>query len=218
MFLLPFHIGIQQAHITFPSPPEHVVFTIKCDGGIQCGFYLCSTMGQYLKIRIGRGAIHVTSVTEEVGCTPKKLDTTRLLFLFRVVDDCCQSFFVFQHIIRVIHQVYIMKTVVWNIHFTDKFKSSIHLIFCTCDRVITLIPGESVGWPAKWIGSVTIEGMPIGTGKFKILFHRFTCNDLFWVVITKSKWIFTFLSFKFDLYDPFKKLFLSFNNIHFIWF
>jgi general secretion pathway protein F len=65
------HIGIQKAHITFPSPPKNIVFTVKGDSGIQSQFYLPSRTSQNLKIRICCSTIHIPWVGETIGRSPK---------------------------------------------------------------------------------------------------------------------------------------------------
>src|SRR5215217_5917105 len=52
VFFLALHIGIEQAHITLTATPEYIVLAVECNRRIQRCFYLGTTMGQNLKIRI----------------------------------------------------------------------------------------------------------------------------------------------------------------------
>ncbi|MNI32597.1 hypothetical protein D3C81_994090 [compost metagenome] len=109
-----------------------------------------------------------------------------------------------------------MEAIIGYIYFTDKFECCIHFIFCPSDYIVAFIPWKLMCRSAKWIRSVTIERMPIRTGKLKILFHRLATNNLFWIIITESQWICTVLSFELNLANAFEKFFFPFDNIHLI--
>src|SRR4051794_14735802 len=65
-----FHICVQQTHITLTPTPEYVVLATKRNCCIQCIFYLCTSIGNRGKIRVGGSSIHITRVTEYIGSTP----------------------------------------------------------------------------------------------------------------------------------------------------
>jgi hypothetical protein len=57
----------------------------------------------------------------------------------------------------------------------------------------------------KGITPGSAEGMPIGYRKFKVLLHGFPGNHTVGVIVTKSKGVVTFFSFKLNLSDGWKK-------------
>jgi hypothetical protein len=58
----PFHVGIEQAHITFTATPENVIFAPQCDGRVNGILNLGSGIGKYMNVGIGGSAVHITGV------------------------------------------------------------------------------------------------------------------------------------------------------------
>src|SRR5665213_201421 len=65
MFLLSFHVGIQQGHVALTASPKNIIFAAQFDSRIQRSFYLRSGMRQYLEIRIGGSTIHISSMRKK---------------------------------------------------------------------------------------------------------------------------------------------------------
>src|SRR3569623_1711002 len=86
VFLLAFHVGVKQGHITFTTAPEHIVFSPKGNGSINSRFYLCARMGQHMKVGVSSCAVHIPAVTEQGRGTPKQFYATGGLFLFGVFN------------------------------------------------------------------------------------------------------------------------------------
>jgi hypothetical protein len=61
------------------------------------------------------------------------------------------------------------------------------------------------GTRTEGISPRTAEGMPVGDCKFEMFLHGFPSNDPVGIIVAKSHWIVTFLSFELNLPDLGKK-------------
>src|SRR5206468_1728609 len=102
---------------------------------------------------------------------PKQADAALLLLLLCIGYNCLEALIIFLNVIAVVHQVHIMEAVVGKAHLGHELKGSVHLILCPLEGIGCLVPGEEVGAGTKGISSCAGEGMPVGTGKLKMLLH-----------------------------------------------
>src|SRR5690242_7259947 len=107
-----------------------------------------------------------------------------------------------------------MKAIIGKIHFSDKFKSSIHFILCSFYRITLFIPWKQVSSFPKRIAAYVAEGMPVSAGKFEKLFHRFPAYHFVFIIPAKCERVVGFCSFVFDLRNIFKKLCFTFHDSH----
>src|SRR5690606_37706940 len=77
--------------------------------------------------------------------------------------------------------------IVWKSDFGDKLKSGVHFRLCPVEHIVCLIPGKKVSCAAKRIASVAIEGMPVRTGKFQVVFHWFPEDVLIAIVPSEAR-------------------------------
>ena len=190
MFLFAFHVGVQQAHISFTSAPEHIVFATQGNTSVNRVFDLRAGTSHSREIRICSRPVHITFMPEHIGGRPQQLLPCRFLMLFGIFNHRMQVFFKFGQRRCFIHNIYIMETVVRDITFRHKFESSIHFILGTGNTVRTRIPGKCFRSATELIGPFRTQCMPIGHSETQMVFQSFTHYDLIFIIIMKSHRIF----------------------------
>src|SRR5690606_1159380 len=137
-----------------------------------------------------------------------------LLFGLCIAYNGFQVLFILNNIVTEINQVDIMKAIVWKSDFGDKLKSGVHFRLCPVEHIVCLIPGKKVSCAAKRIASVAIEGMPVRTGKFQVVFHWFPEDVLIAIVPSESKRVGRVRSLVLNLSNARKKFFVTCNDCH----
>ena len=198
VFFFTLHVCVEQGHIAFSTSPEYVIFSTQLDGGIYCIFHLRSRKSYRAKVRVGGSTIHVAWIAKHVGSTPEELHTTCLLVGCSIGSDGLHAAFVGRQGWALFDQVYIVEAVIIHPYFIEKFKGSIHFVFCTLHWIGACVPRMHNSTWTKRISTGTAEGVPIGNSKFKVLLHRLSGDDTVRVVVAKGKWVVAFFSFKLD--------------------
>ena len=90
MLLLPLLVGVEQAHITLATAPEHIVLSSELDAGVDGVLDLDNGACYYVEVRVGGCAVHVALVAEYVGGRPEKLDSGLLHLHLEVIGDSCK--------------------------------------------------------------------------------------------------------------------------------
>jgi len=70
VLLFALHVGIEQRHVAFASAPEDVVLAAQKDRGVDGVLDLQHGAGRGVEVGVGRGAVHVAGVAEDVGRAP----------------------------------------------------------------------------------------------------------------------------------------------------
>jgi len=69
MIELSFHIGVEEAHIAFPSAPENIIFTIQ--GNVaSMAFFTCVPAQLLRQNQIGRGTVHIAGLEKTFAVAP----------------------------------------------------------------------------------------------------------------------------------------------------
>ncbi len=182
VFLLPLHIGVQQAHIPFPSAPEDVVQSTELDVHIQALLDLNRCPGDDVEVGIGRRPVHVAGVGKHVGRVPKKLDAGGFLAGQQAVGNLLIALFICAAIIDIVEHVDIMERIERSSQLGEKLERRIRL-----GKRIARVKGEDDRGLAERIASVGTEGVPIGGGEAQMLRHRLISNPLVGVIVLERQ-------------------------------
>ena len=154
MFLFAFHVGVQQAHISFTSAPEHIVFATQGNTSVNRVFDLRAGTSHSREIRICSRPVHITFMPEHIGGRPQQLLPCRFLMLFGIFNHRMQVFFKFGQRRCFIYDIHIVETIVRYVTFRHKFESGIHLILGTGNTVCARIPRKCLRSATELVGSL----------------------------------------------------------------
>src|ERR1700733_14222669 len=66
---LSFHVGVEQGRIAFATTPERVAGPPELKSDLHGLFDLCARKSEYVEIWASGRAVHISRVSEEVGCS-----------------------------------------------------------------------------------------------------------------------------------------------------
>ena len=201
MVLLAFHVGIEQRHIPLAAAPKDIILAAERDRCVDCVLDLRAGISHCRKIGIGRSAVHITCITENVRSTPKQLHAGLLLFLFGILDDRLQVFLIAGHIARLAHEIDIVEAIIQGTDFYEKVERRIHLGFGLLDRIADTAPREKVRRTAERIAPVGTERMPVGNRKAQLFLHGFASDYAVCIIPVKRQRIFRIRAFVLDFGD-----------------
>src|SRR5690606_24575327 len=96
-----------------------------------------------------------------------------LLLLQGVIGYKIESFPGFGQRGTLIDEIHIVKTIIRNTEFGDKFEGGIHLMEGAFFGCWAFIPGHGPWTPAKRITTISAEAVPVGHRKAEMFGHGF---------------------------------------------
>src|SRR5690606_37807094 len=92
-------------------------------------------------------------------------------------------------------EIHIVKTIIRNTEFGDKFEGGIHLMEGAFFGCWAFIPGHGPWTPAKRITTISAEAVPVGHRKAEMFGHGFISYLFTSVIKSVGKWIFRIRAF-----------------------
>ena len=151
--LLALHLGIKQALVALTATPEDVTGTAQLDGGINGVLDLDGGTCHNIEIGIGGGTVHVTLVAKHVGSAPQQLDTRCLHLLQGIVGNSLHAGFILLDGIGLLNEVHIVEAEILDAQLLHDFKTGIHLVLGTLNRVLGFVPFIGTGLSAKLVSA-----------------------------------------------------------------
>ncbi len=184
---LPFHVGVEQAHVAFAAAPEDVVLAVELDGGVEGILHLGAGAGDDVEVGIGGRAVHVAGMAEEVGRAPEQLDAGSIHLFPGIVGDGGQAALRLRQGAGLVDQIEIVKAEIGDADLGDELKGGVHLVFGALNGIRGAVPWELHGADAEGIAARIAEGMPVGDGEPEVLIHRLAAHHAVLVVILKGQ-------------------------------
>ncbi|SYZ57601.1 hypothetical protein CPBF367_38810 [Xanthomonas arboricola pv. juglandis] len=199
--LLALHLGVVQAGVALAAAPEHVVLATQLDGGIDRGLDLHRRTRHHIEVRVGRCAVHVARVREQVGGAPQQLDAGVGLALLGDADHVFEVALVLADVVGIRRQVDVVEAVIRHAKLGEEFKRGIGLGFGTVQRGVADIPRIRARARAERIGAIAAEAVPVGHGKAQMLGHGLVADLLVGVVDLEGQRVVRVAAFEADLAD-----------------
>ena len=141
VLLLSLLVGVQQAHVTLTTTPEHIVGTTELNGSIDRILNLNDSTSYDVEVRVGRSTVGITLVTKDISGTPKQFDVGELLhLLLSIVGDGLHALFILSDGGSLLNEVYIVEAEVLNTQLIHDLEASVHLILGPLNRAFSLVP------------------------------------------------------------------------------
>ncbi len=160
VFLFALHVGVEQRHVALAAAPEDVVLAAQLNGRVDGVLDLQHRAGRRVEVGVGRSAVHVAGVREDVGRAPQQFDARLGLLLLGVGYDFAQIGLVLCGVGVFVHQVHVMEAVVFDAHLLHELESGVHLRLGAFDGAGRLVPGERLRAAAELVGALGAEGVP----------------------------------------------------------
>ena len=208
MFLLTLHIGVEQAHITLASTPEHVILTTQFDGGVDGVLDLHGSASHYIEVGIGGSTVHIALVAEYVGSTPEQTDVVGGSHLFeRIVGNGLHVGLVFVDIVGGVDEVHIVEAEIVDAQLLHDFKACVHLVLGALQSAVGLVPLVGACLSAKLVTACAAQSVPPRHCELQPVLHFLTCNYFVLVVVVKSHRVLAGSALKGDFANLWKILF-----------
>ena len=198
VLLLALHVGVQQRHVALTAAPEDVAVAAQLDGGVNGVLDLQHGAGGGVEVGVGRGAVHVAGVAEDVGRAPQQAETRFGLFLLDVGDDFLQVLLVLLGGCRFVNQVDVVETEVLDAHLLHEFEAGIDLVAGTLHGRCTLVPGELLGAAAELVAAFGAEGVPPRHRETEPILHLAAAYDALGVIVMECERILRILALEGD--------------------
>ncbi len=208
VLLLAPHLRVVQARIPLATAPEHVVLPAQRHRRLQRRLDLHRRARHHVEIRVGRRAIHVARMREQIGRAPQQLDAGVGLTLLGDADHVLQIRLVLADGLRVRGQIHVVEAVIRNTEFGEKLERRIGLGLGPRQRVAAGVPRIGARARAERIGAVTAETMPIRHRKTQVRGHGLAANLLVGVVHLERQRVVRGLAFERNAADA-RKIFLG---------
>ena len=200
VLLLALHVGVQQRHVALAAAPEDVVFAAQLDRGVDGVLDLQHGAGRGVEVGVGRGAVHVAGVSEDVGRAPQQLDAGFGLLLLGVGDDLPEVLLILLGRGGLVHEVHVVEAVVLDAHLLHELEACVHFCLGALDGACRRVPREGLGAAAELVAALGAEGVPPCHREFEPILHFFALHDLFGIVVAERHRVFRILAFEFDLF------------------
>ncbi len=201
MLLLAFHVSVEQGHISLTAAPEHVALAAQSDGCVHGVLDLQHSVCSSVKIRVGRGTVHIARVSEHVCSAPEQLDAGLGLFLLRIFHDFLEVGLIFFRSIGLVNEVNIVEAVVLDAHFLHELEACVHLGLCAGDRIGGSVPRELLRAHTELVGTIGSESVPPCHREREPFFHLAAGYHSFRFIIVKCHRILGILALKRDFPD-----------------
>ena len=90
MFLLPFHVGVEQGHVAFATAPKGVAFAAQ----FMCHFHrllhLTGSERKHIGIATRAGTVDKARMRKRIRRAPKQFHAGAFLFFFQYFRDCVE--------------------------------------------------------------------------------------------------------------------------------
>ena len=199
VLLFALHVGVEQRHVAFAAAPEDVVLAAQFDRGVDGVLDLQHGAGRGVEVGVGRCAVHVAGVAEDIGRAPQQFDAGFGLFLLGVGYDLPEVLFVLFGRRGFVHEVYVVETIVLDADLPHEFETRVHLGFRALDRTCGLVPREGFGAAAELVAAFGAEGVPPRHRETEPILHLAAFHDFFGVIVTESHRVLRLRAFEFDL-------------------
>ena len=170
---LALHVGVQKCGVPFATAPEHVPFAAQSVGGFQSVFHLRGRIGEYVRRGRGSSAVSVTRVCEKARRAPEQLLPRLFLLAFKCGDYGIQILVSFRQGSAFRRDVAVVKAVIGDGCFLEKFEKHRHTLERVGERVGTVVPRHECGGSAKGIGEPIAHHVPVSGAKTQVFGHGF---------------------------------------------
>lgn len=209
MIHLSLHVGVEQTFVTFSAAPERVPASAEFFGDFHRLGDLPGGVCEHLGVWAGRGPVHVTRMTEQVGGSPKKLHARVRLLVLKCLGDLVEIPVRFGQCLALRCDVAIVKTVKIEAKFLEEFKRDFHPLDGVGDAGCTVVPRQQAGGRTELIQAV-VKTVPVGGAETKMVSHLFAFDDLIGVVVLERQRVFGLRAFVLDPAYAFE----SFGHLH----
>ena len=215
MVLFPLHLGVEQAHVALAATPEHIVGSSQLDGGVDRVLDLDSSPGDNTELRVGGGPIHISLMSENIGCTPKEFDASGFHLLERIVGDDPHALLIFGDGGSFLDEIHIMEAEVLDTQFLHDLESGVHLILCPLYRITRLIPLVLTCLSAELVAAGLAKGVPPCHGEFQPILHPLSEHHAIRLIIMERQWTLALWSLEGNLSNLREILFHDNDNLCF---
>ncbi len=189
VFFLALLVGVEKAHVSLATTPEHVVGATQCDGGVDGVLDLHGGTGHYVEVRVGGSSIHIAGVTEDVGRSPEILDAGLLHQSFEICRDFLHTLLVVFDVVEVADEVGVVEAEIFDTELLHDFKACVGLLFGHGHGVVADVPGEFLCACAELVAAFSAERVPPCHGEFQPFFHGFAEHDFLGVIVAVGEGI-----------------------------
>ena len=184
---LAFHVGVEERHVALASAPENIVLAAERDGGVDGRFELRARAGEEREFRVGRRAVHVARMAEEIGRAPEQFHAGGRLLFLGMANDGLKAFFGLGERGRLVNQVGVVETIIRRAELGDELEGRVHLVAGALHGIGGGEPRLGPCRRAERIGTIRAEAVPVGDREAQQPAQRTACDDALRVVITKGE-------------------------------
>ena len=170
-------IGVVQTGITFPPAPENVVPAAEFDGCVKSGLDLRRRIGNNREIGIGRCAVHITRMREQIGGPPQQRDTGRVLALPGEFDHLAQIALGLAERTALKGEIEIVKAPERHVQLAEKLEGGVDAIERTMAGRAARRPGMNAGARTERVRAGGAKRVPVAHREAQVFLHGFAGND-----------------------------------------
>ena len=162
-------VGVEQGLVALAPAPEHVVLAAEPMRHLERRPDLPGSVGEDLRIRIGRRTCHVAAVREQVGRPPQQAHLGRGHLAFEQIGDRVEIGDGLGKRPAFRRDVGVMKGEERHIEQAEQLEGDVGLGAGEIHRIGAMLPGPQEGLAAERIAAGPAERMPVADGEPQLI-------------------------------------------------